>query len=64
QGIKVLSLSKTNIAKTEIMYPQNIDEQERVGSFFANLDNLITLHQRELNLLKNMKKSLLQQMFV
>lgn len=48
QGIKVLSLSKTNIAKTEIMYPQNIDEQEKIGSFFANLDDLITLHQREL----------------
>lgn len=48
QGIKVLSLSKTNIAKTEIMYPQNIDEQEKIGTFFASLDKLITLHQRML----------------
>jgi len=39
-------------------------EQQKIGSFFAKCDNLITLHQRELNSLKNLKKSLLQQMFV
>ena len=39
-------------------------EQELIGDAFLRLDNLITLHQRELNLLKNMKKSLLDKMFV
>ncbi|MFE0304680.1 MULTISPECIES: restriction endonuclease subunit S [Bacillus] len=39
-------------------------EQKQIGSFFANLDHLTTLHQRELNSLENLKKSLLQQMFI
>ena len=39
-------------------------EQKHIGSIFANLDHLITLHQRELSSLKNLKQSLLQQMFV
>ncbi|MBP3039719.1 restriction endonuclease subunit S [Bacillaceae bacterium Marseille-Q3522] len=38
-------------------------EQKQIGSFFANLDNLITLHQRKLNHLQDEKKSLLQKMF-
>ncbi|WP_031538060.1 restriction endonuclease subunit S [Bacillus sp. MB2021] len=40
------------------------EEQVQIGNFFYELDNLITLHRRELNSLKNMKKSLLQQMFI
>jgi len=40
------------------------DEQYQINVFFSRLDNLITLHQRELNLLKNTKKSLLDKMFV
>ncbi|MCA1014221.1 restriction endonuclease subunit S [Bacillus stratosphericus] len=39
-------------------------EQKHIGSIFANLDHLITLHQRELSSLKNLKQSLLQQMFI
>jgi type I restriction enzyme S subunit len=39
-------------------------EQEKVSAYFANLDNLITLHQRELEKLKNIKKSMLEKMFV
>lgn len=42
----------------------NGEEQNKIGKLFSNLDNLITLHQRELNSLKDIKKSLLQQMFV
>ncbi|WP_025783041.1 restriction endonuclease subunit S [Sporosarcina sp. D27] len=64
QGTKVLSLSKANIAKTNVSFPKNAEEQENIGSFFESFDNLITLHQRELNSLKNLKKLLLQQMFV
>ena len=47
QGIKVLSLSRSNLIKTEIKYPKSQEEQEQIGCFFRSLDNLITLHQRE-----------------
>ena len=39
-------------------------EQKKIGAFFQQLDNLITLHQRELEKLKNIKKSCLENMFV
>ena len=39
-------------------------EQKAIGDFLTNIDHLITLHQRELDSLKDMKKSLLQQMFI
>jgi type I restriction enzyme S subunit len=45
------------------MFPQN-EEQAAIGTFFAALDRLITLHQRELIKLQNVKKSLLEKMFV
>ncbi|MDP1498574.1 restriction endonuclease subunit S [Bacillus velezensis] len=40
------------------------EEQKKIGNFFRQLDDTITLHQRELNSLKNLKKSLIQQMFI
>ena len=46
QGIKVLSLSKANVAKTKISYPKELVEQQKIGSFFKYLDELSTLHQR------------------
>ena len=39
-------------------------EQQKIGSFFQQLDNTITLHQRKLDLLKEQKKGFLQKMFV
>ena len=44
--------------------PISLQEQQVIGSFFSRLDNLITLHQRKLELLRNIKKSLLDKMFV
>lgn len=44
--------------------PNDTMEQKRIGAFFLGLDNLITLHQRELEKLKNIKKSMLEKMFV
>ncbi|MDU2242458.1 MAG: restriction endonuclease subunit S [Paenibacillus sp.] len=64
QGIKVLSISRTNLAKTTICYPISAQEQSQIGSLFRDLDNLITLHQRKLEHLQEQKKALLQQMFV
>lgn len=47
----------------ELKLPSN-SEQIYIGTLLSTLDSLITLHQRELNLLKNTKKSLLDKMFV
>lgn len=59
----VPSLSKIAINETSISTPSKL-EQERIGSFFRNLDTLITLHQRKLEKLQNIKKSCLDKMFV
>ncbi|MEY8256487.1 restriction endonuclease subunit S [Erysipelotrichaceae bacterium 66-17] len=45
QGIKVTSISKTSMQNTEIKYPESQNEQRKLGLFFIDLDNLITLHQ-------------------
>ena len=50
------------LGKQTISMP-SLDEQKRVGSFFSQLDNLITLHQRKLEKLTNVKKSMLEKMF-
>jgi len=56
-------LSKKDFMKIEVVVPKNIEEQTKIGSFFNELDKTISLHQRELELLKDTKKSLLQKMF-
>ena len=57
------SLSKEAINETIALVP-SFNEQSRLGEFFSDLDSLITLHQRKLELLQNIKKSLLDKMFV
>lgn len=57
------SLSKESINEAVLSVP-NVVEQNHLGNFFADLDRLITLHQRKLELLQNIKKSLLDKMFV
>lgn len=64
QGIKVLSLSKANIQKTMVCYPGSETEQQLISHYFHQLDNLITLHQQELEKLKKIKKACLEKMFV
>ena len=56
------NLSGTIVTSLIVDCP-DYDEQKRIGEFFANLDNLITLHQRKLDRLKNIKKSMLDKMF-
>jgi len=58
------ALSMENIRKFEICLPKNRDEQDRLSELFDGIDNLITLHQRKLEKLKNIKKSMLEKMFV
>ena len=52
------------ISEMDIKKPPQISEQKQIAEFFATLDNLITLHQRELEKLQNIKKSMLEKMFV
>ncbi len=63
QGIKVLSLSRSNLAKTIIKYPRSKAEQAQIGSLFHSLDHLITLQQHKYSQLCNIKKSMLERMF-
>ena len=53
-----------NMAVMELMMPPTMREQQTIGGFFQQLDHLITLHQRELEKLKNLKKACLEKMFV
>ncbi|MDY2795027.1 restriction endonuclease subunit S [Peptostreptococcus porci] len=48
----------------DVTVPVSKIEQKKIGNYFRNLDNLITLHQREVEKLKNIKKSCLEKMFV
>ncbi|EGP4885496.1 restriction endonuclease subunit S [Enterococcus faecium] len=58
------SISFSEFGDLKLFFPKNIEEQQKIGNFFKQLDDTIALHQRELDSLKEMKKSLLQQMFV
>ena len=53
QGTKISSISKSVIQDTEIVYPKSEEEQAHIGTYFKNLDNLLTLHQRKLPSNKN-----------
>ena len=59
----VPSLSKVAINETDVMVPSR-EEQEKIGSYFKSLDHLITLHQRKLDTLNQIKDSMLESMFV
>ena len=63
QGIKVISISKTAIASTIIVYPQKIEEQNKIGAIFKIISNLLTLYQRKIGLLQQLKKAMLQRLF-
>ena len=58
------SINSDVISNAEIVVPQDVDEQEKLGAYFHNLDHLITLHQRKCEVLKNLKSALLNKMFV
>ena len=62
-GSTVNNLNKELVGNTVVTIP-TIDEQRVLGQYLERLDNLITLHQRELEKLQNIKKSMLEKMFV
>lgn len=63
QGIKVLSLSRLNLATTHLNYPDSQKEQAQIGLFFNNIDTLIALQQRKHEELCKFKKAMLEKMF-
>lgn len=63
QGKSVVHIHNSDLESIKISYPK-MEEQEKIGRYFLNLDRLITLHQRELEKLKNLKKACLEKMFV
>ncbi len=63
QGISRYNISKNKVMDINICLP-DIKEQEKIGTFFSLLDNLIKSHQQKLEKLKNIKKSFLEKMFV
>ncbi|MDE8727623.1 restriction endonuclease subunit S [Ruminococcus bromii] len=62
-GATINQITGYMFSKMEFKVPC-LDEQKKIGEYFEKLDNLITLHQRELEKLKNIKKSCLENMFV
>ncbi|AWN67076.1 restriction endonuclease subunit S [Lactococcus lactis subsp. lactis] len=52
-----------NFKNIKFPYIKNLEEQQKIGSFFKQLDNTITLHQRKLDKLKRLKQGYLQQLF-
>lgn len=63
QGIKVLSISKRSLATTFVNYPEEENEQIKIGELFKELDNLIALNQSKYDKLISMKKACLEKMF-
>ena len=62
-GSTFLEISGKMLAILDIMIP-NREEQMKIASFFQSIDNLITLHQRKLDKLNNIKKACLEKMFI
>ena len=59
----VPQLTVPQLSSYNIFFPANDKEEVRIGKYFHTLDNLITLHQRECDQLKELKKSMLKKMF-
>ena len=62
-GSTFVEVSGKQMTNMIISIPTTMVEQRQIGTYFRNLDNLITLHQRKLDRLKNVKKSMLDKMF-
>ena len=63
QGKSVVHLHNSDLAQIKLSYPSK-DEQKKIDSYFLKFDSLIALHQRKLEKLKQLKKFLLQNMFI
>lgn len=63
QGTSIKGITKDELLAKEILIP-DCEEQKKIGAYLHNLDHLITLHQRELENLQNIKRFMLGKMFV
>ena len=57
-------ISTSKLERWKMLLPKSSDEQYKIGTYFKNLDNLITLHQHKLEKLQNIKKAYLNEMFI
>lgn len=64
QGTSIKGITKDELLSKSIKVPVQFSEQKKIGNYFKKLDHLITLHQKELDKLKNIKKAMLEKMFV
>lgn len=62
-GTAQIAIHEDSILSSEVLIPK-VEEQQKIGTFFKQLDDTIALHQRELDVLKETKKGFLQKMFV
>ena len=63
-GTSYPAINSNNLEEIEVYAPLNKKEGNKIGTMFRSIENLITLHQRKLDKLKNIKKSMLDNMFV
>ncbi|EOH73427.1 restriction endonuclease subunit S [Enterococcus malodoratus] len=59
----LLNIAASNFLETDLVIPQSIMEQNKIGTFFKQLDNIIALQHKKLEQLKRIKKAFLQQLF-
>lgn len=62
QGAQHINISQETLGAVQVMIP-TMSEQEKIGTCFKQLDNLITFHQRKCNTLKNLKEAMFTKMF-
>ena len=63
QGTSIKGITKVELLSKKVLIP-SLTEQQAIGSYFSNLDDLITTHQEKISQLETLKKKLLQDMFI
>lgn len=63
-GTSYPAINSNDLADIDVNVPSDSKEQQQIGTYFKQLDHLITLHQRKCDELKKMKKYMLQNMFI
>ena len=64
QGTSIKRITKEDLLGKKILIPHEKSEQNKIGSFFGNIDNTITLHQRQLEIFIETKKAFIQKMLI
>ena len=64
QGKSIVHIQAKQLGKIKIQYPADKEEQEKIAEFFSTIDEVIEIKKQKLEIWKNIKKGLLQQMFV